>query len=166
MQVLTGQVMSRHGLASKYLAHVRVLIADRIRLPSLVAGTLNIQLAEPYIVRPDAIIESSEYNNFEFLKLKRCLVNGMRCCIMRPHTHEVYGLPAWASVLEVMAPVRLRDYFGLHDGDSLSVEVEGGEDWWQAAGLVGNIGQNLSGVGDDEVASPNDLAPFDEGSDH
>jgi CTP-dependent riboflavin kinase len=136
MRVLPGKVMSGYGIAKGLLAPLQDQIASRMGLPALVAGTLNVQLTEPYIVQSDVTIEVYEYKGIAFLKLKRCRINDMQCCIMRPNTHEESGLGNGPSVLEIMAPVRLRGQFWLHDGDSVRVEVEGDDDWWR-----GQVGQ-------------------------
>lgn len=130
MLILTGFVMTRHGIATDRLAPVQDLIAERIGLPSLYAGTLNLQLNAPYYVNADATIEQHEYDGLESLRLQRCRVKGMKCCIMRPSSHE--KLVEASKVLEIMAPVRLRHEWGLEDGDTLDVEVEGDDAWWSA----------------------------------
>ena|SRR6266571_6508785 len=92
-------------------------------------GTLNVTLDSDYIVRPDATIESNEYFNREQLKFQRCRVRGFRMFIMRPDSHERLD-GSGANVLELISPMKLRDTWGLHDGDLLDVEVEGDEAWW------------------------------------
>lgn len=128
MRTLSGMVLSRHGIAAQRLMPVQELIADRLGLPPLVAGTLNVQLAGRYCVEPDARIEPEEYDGLECLKLQRCRIFGMRCCIMRPHKHEESDDAS--RVLEIMAPVHFRRDLGVQDGDSLDVEVEGDDAWW------------------------------------
>ena len=49
--------------------------------------------------------------------------------IMRPESHERPG-DMGANVLELVSPLHLRTAWGLRDGDSLEVEVEGDDAWW------------------------------------
>lgn len=132
MRILSGIVQSRFGVASRNLAPLLPLVRERMGLPNLITGTLNIELTDPYIVREDAQIEKDEYNGQEFLKLQRCRVRGLRCCIMRPNTHEE-GNGDGAKVIEIMAETKLRDALELNDGDPLDVEIEGDCSWWQDA---------------------------------
>jgi CTP-dependent riboflavin kinase len=139
MRVLEGRVEKGKGVASGYLRHVLHLIGERIGLPNpAVDGTLNIRIAEPYIVPADATVLPAEYNNVETLKLKRCRVNGIRCCIMRPNLHEtVPESEAEArrialTRLEIMSDHRLRTTLNLNDGDPVEVEIDGDQSWWNA----------------------------------
>ena len=87
MRTLTAVVRpmgSGFGVAGKYLAHVAPLLIERTGLPSLVPGTLNLSLTEPYVVPADAMIQPVEYNGMESIKLHRCVVRGVRAVIMRP----------------------------------------------------------------------------------
>jgi len=131
MMTLRGMVTSRHGIASKCLEGITPLIGERIGVQGLVTGTFNIQLPQPYIVEADALVRPHEYNDLETLKLKRCRVGGLRCCIMRPDSHETPGNDV-ARVLEIMSDRRLRTELGLKDGDQAEVELEGDDDWWHA----------------------------------
>jgi hypothetical protein len=88
MRVLKGYVATGYKVASQNLQHVVPLIIKRTGLPSLVAGTFNVKIEEPYIVHADATIAAAEYNGCEVIKLQRCRVGGIRAVIMRPVTHE------------------------------------------------------------------------------
>jgi len=107
------------------------LIIDRTGLPSLVPGTLNIKIDEPYIARPDAKITAAEYNGAEEIKLQRCRIGGIRAVIMRPTTHEVirrYG--HGRKHFELLSHRHLRTALGIGDGDAVTVELEGDAEWW------------------------------------
>jgi CTP-dependent riboflavin kinase len=95
-------------------------------------GTLNVTLDCDYIVRPDFVIEPHEYFTGEQLRFQRCRVRGFRMFIMRPDSHERPGNTG-ANVIELISPIRLRDAWGLTDGEILDVEVEGDEGWWRQA---------------------------------
>lgn len=131
MQVLRGVVSTRHGAATGNLAPYEELILKRTGLPAMIPGTLNITLSERYLVRADAFIYSNEYFTGETLKLQRCRAFGRRMIIMRPDSHEAsHG--NGANVLELVSDIHLRRTFPLTDGDTVAVEVEGDESWWDA----------------------------------
>ena len=122
------------GVAGGNLAHVARLIEERLGLGPLVPGTLNLTLPSPYIVEPDAMITNAEYNRAEFIKLKRCVVRGLRCGIMRPNTHE--SVPRYghgAAYLELLSAHDLKSELGLSLGDRVEVEVGGDATWWANA---------------------------------
>jgi hypothetical protein len=129
LRVLTGKVSSRFKAAGPNLKTVEDKILVRTGLTSMAFGTLNVTLDSDYIVRPDATIGPHEYFNREQLKFQRCRVRSFRMFIMRPDSHErPNGIGA--NVLELISPMKLRDTWGLQDGDVLDVEVEGDEAWW------------------------------------
>ena len=129
MKTLRGQVASRFGAATPNLATVEKLLLARTGLPSMAPGTLNVVLPERYLVRADAVIHSTEYFTGEVLKLQRCRAFGRRMIIMRPDSHE-YAASDGANVLELVSDLHLRRTFGLRDGDTVEVEVEGDGVWW------------------------------------
>ena len=131
MKILQGTVSSRYKAAGPNLKTVESLILERTGLLTMAYGTLNVTLDHDYIVRADTAIEPDEYLHRERLKLQRCRVRGLRMFIMRPATHEPPSGDA-ASVLELISSVKLRDAWGLKDGDVLEVEVEGDALWWEA----------------------------------
>ena len=120
MKILPGKISTNtFGVASNNLSRVMSLIEERMTLPNLVPGTLNIEIEKEYIVKSDAIISPHEYGFQETIKLQRCLINGYKAIIMRPDTHETR--PNWGhgkSHLELMSPYHLRD------------TLEGNNDWW------------------------------------
>jgi len=129
MITLRGHVASRFGVAAPNLATVEALILARTGLHRMAPGTLNVVLPDRYLVRADEVIHSAEYFTGEVLKLQRCRALGRRMITMRPDSHEFTGSSA-ANVLELISDLHLRRTFGLKDGDTLEVEVEGDEVWW------------------------------------
>jgi CTP-dependent riboflavin kinase len=130
MKLLAGTVGGGFGVAANNLRHAMSLIEERTGLSPLVAGTLNVALAEPYVVCADAVIDKHEYNTIEYIKLQRCRISGLQAIIMRPNTHEL-GYAHGPAHLELMATVKLRDRLHLSDGAQVTVEVEGDERCWQ-----------------------------------
>jgi CTP-dependent riboflavin kinase len=118
-------------VAAENLKPVMHLIEARMGLNALVQGTLNIKIDEDYIVRAEASISPQEYGFDETVNLQRCIISGRRAIIMRPDAHETrpnYG--HGKNHLELMSPLHLRTAMHLKDGDRVTVEVEGDDDWW------------------------------------
>ncbi len=134
MRLLKGRVSSRYGAATPNLRTVEALLLQRTGMLSVAPGTLNLQLEERYIVTPDAAIHADEYFTGETIKLQRCRVRGHNMFIMRPDSHECAnpGPEDPARVIELVSPLKLREAWGLRDGNVLEVEVEGDADWWNA----------------------------------
>ena len=57
MKMLTGNIGSGFGVAGRNLSPVEILICKRIGFKSVVHGTLNVRLNEPYFIKPNALIE-------------------------------------------------------------------------------------------------------------
>ena len=131
LRKLFGTVSTGWGAATGNLQPILGLIEQRTGLGGLKDGTLNVRLTQSYIVKPNATIDRAEYNGFEFLKLQRCRMRGIRGIIMRPNTHEA-GHAHGPAHLEIMSPCHFRSTFTLRDGDEVEVEVEGDETWWRA----------------------------------
>jgi len=137
MVVFRGVVCQGYGIAARNLAPVMELIESRTGLTNLVQGTLNMNIAEEYIVRPDALLYPDEYpynkesNLGETIKLQRCLVAGHKGVIMRPDTHET-GQFHGPRHLEVMGQKNFREALGLTDGSVVEVQVEGDDEWWRS----------------------------------
>lgn len=123
------------GDAGNNLASVVPLILSRTGLRSLVKGTLNLHLSEPYIVKADAVITDKEYIFPETIKLQRCLIGGFKAIIMRPETHErIPGNGHGPAHLELLSEHHLRNELKLVLGSAaqVDVEVEGNDDWWNS----------------------------------
>ncbi len=129
-----GVVTKGFGCASANLKSVMHLIEERMGLSGLVEGTLNVKIAEEYIVKADRVISREEYGFGEAIKLKRCVIFGRKAIIMRPERHEtIPGFGHGKTCLELMGSVNFRDALGLVYDSQVTVEVEGDEKWWATA---------------------------------
>ena len=139
MRVFNGTVTVGYGIAARNLDPVMELIEARTGLANLVRGTLNVNIAEEYIVQADALVYPDEYpfnkisNLGETIKFQRCLVAGYKGLIMRPDSHEIgTGQFHGKSHLELMGQRNFRQELGLTNGSVVEVQVEGDGDWWQS----------------------------------
>ena len=144
MDTVTGTVFVGRGNASGNFRYVAQVIADRIGLPGLSDGTLNLQVPRHYpITAVDAVITPQEYNHEdECIKLRRCRLRktdgggtSVRGVIVRPSQHEDPERPHYLR-LEIMSQHHLRTALSLADNDEVIVEIEGerekDDNWWNA----------------------------------
>jgi len=92
-------------------------------------GTLNLKLDEPFTLDDSESIEiegfSEEGSSFGGCRCLPAEIGGMKGAIVRP---ERTGYPA--TLIEIIAPVNLREALGLSDGDEVVVvlgRIQGGE---------------------------------------
>lgn len=135
MRVLRGTVTCRgFGVAGDNMLASIPLVFARTGFQTLVKGTLNLALEEPYIVTADARLTGDEYFSGETIKLQRCVVDGLRALIMRPETHEtIPGYGHGPAHIELMSHHHLTSTLALAPGAQVDVEVEGDAAWWIAA---------------------------------
>lgn len=139
MKIFQGSVTSGYGMATPNLNPVMSLIESRTGLASLVPGTLNVRIAEEYIVPADALVLPHEYpynresHLGETIKLQRCLVAGYKGLVVRPDSHEVgAGQFHGKAYLELMGQIQFREVLHLADGSLVEIQVEGDGAWWSS----------------------------------
>ena len=136
MKRITGKLANTEAgfhVAAANLNPVMHLIEERMGLTKLVSDTLNVRIPEEYVVIARAVITQEEYGLKETVKLQRCLVEGYKGIIMRPNTHEtIPGYGHGKNHLELMGRIRFREALRLRDGDTVNVEVEGDDAWWDS----------------------------------
>jgi len=121
---IEGKVFSGRGEGAKFIepSWVRSQIAEKLGfIPYL--GTLNIRVAKGNInlklLRKTTGIEILPTRGFCHGKcFKSYFMDDMRCVIVIP---EVENYPE--DVIEVIAPVNLREKFKLKDGDMVKVKI-------------------------------------------
>lgn len=129
-KVGTGSGEASHCLTEDHIA----LIEERTGLKGIVKGTLNLRLEEPYDrphTCPDAELSREEFHGFERVWFMRCRAKGIRCLVMRAENHVERPSDLHNTAhLELMSDRCLRKALEVEDGDTVSVEVEGGDAWW------------------------------------
>jgi riboflavin kinase len=120
-----GKVFSGNGEGAKFvsLPWVRKQITEKLGFEPF-PGTLNIRLAEGYSnikkhLKKAKPIEISPRKNFcRGLCFKAILMDNLKCAVVIP---EIVGYPR--DVIEILAPINLREKFQLKDGDSVRVKI-------------------------------------------
>ncbi|MDH7563672.1 MAG: CTP-dependent riboflavin kinase [Candidatus Bathyarchaeota archaeon] len=121
--IIKGKVFSGKSEAARFLelAWVRSQIASKVGFTPF-SGTLNLKIPEENITRklleehnPSCIQPSEGYCRAKCLKAR---VGTVKCAIIVP---EIASYPS--DMLEIIAPVNLREKLSLKDGDTLEVKV-------------------------------------------
>ncbi len=127
MDIVHGTVISGEG---DYARWITLYQADYWRKTGmrLYPGTLNIRLAHPYHLPVAQIsrLEPSEYGGTIGISILPVRILSRAGVVLRP------DLPAGATpeeadqrlaMLEVATDIKLRDAYGLKDGDTVTIEV-------------------------------------------
>ena len=116
---------------------VELEAAKLLGVSAIVHGTLNVEISEEYSNldddKYDIEIPAKKYNGREFVKLKRCKINGYRSIIIRPADHFV--VQKFRKRIEIMSDVVLRDLFSLDDEVEVAVQLQGDDAWWYGKDL-------------------------------
>jgi riboflavin kinase len=117
--VLTGKVFTGVGNFSYWIERLREHYRRKTGM-SLFPGTLNVRLEEEYgVPRGSPRLEAEEYGGTVSVNIVPCRILGERAVILRTDAAELDS----RHVVEVACEVKLRDKYGLRDGDVVRVEV-------------------------------------------
>lgn len=131
---IKGKVLDGSGNASGNFqkGNIEKRIASFLGVPEITSGTLNVIIEMEYSSldngKYDDFIDAKEYNGREWIKIKRCKLNGFKCVIIRPYDH--FHVDKFKKRIEIMSSERLRDKFNIADGDKVEIEFQGDDDWW------------------------------------
>ena len=124
--LIKGIVESGLGEGSYYLSKRRyVEQIEEILGFTPYPGTLNIRLKHPEMTRYRSFLEKafsingfvSEGRTFGDVLAVRGSINGMECAIITPKRSH------YSDVVEIIAPVRLRDALHLEDGEEIEIKI-------------------------------------------
>lgn len=123
MNTLRGKVVSGRGDFSQWIEKLRELYARKTGM-DLYPGTLNLELEEPWTVPENSLrLEAHEYDGHVSVSIVPCEFRGRKGFILRTDQNEHEELHHPRTIVEVAADVRLRDEFGLRDGDYFEVRT-------------------------------------------
>jgi riboflavin kinase, archaea type len=124
MPLLAGQVCSGTGDFAHWIAKLESHYLRKTGL-RLFPGTLNLRLDRPYRVPPGALrLEAEEYGGTVSVSIVPCRVLGRKCFILRTDGNEHGDGDHPHEIIEIATDVKLRDAFGLNDGDVVEVDAE------------------------------------------
>lgn len=120
-----GKVFSGSGEGAKFvsLTWVRKQITEKLGFEPY-PGTLNIRLTGDYInlrkrLKNVKSIEITSRENFcRGICFKAFLMDNLECAVVIP---EIANYPE--DIMEILAPINLREKFQLKDGDTVKVKI-------------------------------------------
>jgi len=121
VRILRGSVVSGVGNFAYWIDKLRVHYHRKTNL-WLFPGTLNVELAEPYEL-PSRVtrLEAAEYGGTVSVNIVACEILGHNAVILR--TDKAEAEAEGRRTVEVACEVKLRDEYGLRDGDVVEVKV-------------------------------------------
>ena len=124
MAILCGRVTSGVGDFAQWICKLHDHYQRKTGL-SFYPGTLNLELDEPYSV-PDSCLrlEADEYGGTVSVSLIPCRVFGLPAFILRTDRNQGGDGVHSRRIIEVACEVKLRDEYGLVDGDEVQVVLE------------------------------------------
>jgi riboflavin kinase len=121
--VLRGRVVSGMGDFGKWIATYREHYERKTGM-RLYPGTLNVLLGTPFSFPPDAIrLEGAEYGGSVSVALAPCTIFGRRAFILRTDANESGRGDHPKTVIEIATDVRLRDEYGVVDGQEVEITI-------------------------------------------
>jgi riboflavin kinase, archaea type len=123
MPVLLGKVTSGFGNFGYWIERLADHYLRKTGL-ALYPGTLNLQLDEPYSLPQTARrLEKEEYGGTVSVSLQPCRVFGRPAFLLRTDRNAAGDGPHPLTIIEIATDIRLRDAYGLADGDWVEVEI-------------------------------------------
>jgi len=124
---MAGTVEDGLGIAGVDLTSCLQSIRLKVKIPDLLAKTLNVRLSHDYIINPEPElrIDASEHHG-QALSLIPCKLNGRKAIIVRADEHNTQNVDEMErlSLFEVMSDVELRATFNLNTGGEVTVDVD------------------------------------------
>ena len=125
MLVLRGEVTSGRGDFGQWIEKLQDHYERKTGM-RLFPGTLNLRLSEPFSLSGDVIrLEKEEYGGRVSVSMIPCRILGREAFILRTDQNENGSGHHPKTILEIATDVKLRDAFGLVDGDTVEVEIPG-----------------------------------------
>jgi riboflavin kinase, archaea type len=123
VKVLRGRVTSGTGNFSYWIERLSAHYERKTGM-LFFPGTLNVQLDHPYSVPAEVIrLEKEEYGGTVSVSIVPCRVFGRAAFILRPDRIEQGQSFRPRSVVEIACDVKLREVYGLEDGDMVEIEL-------------------------------------------
>jgi riboflavin kinase, archaea type len=122
MQILRGKVMSGTGNFAYWIEKLKDHYTRKTGL-ELFPGTLNLKLDTDF-KRPDQFLrlEKEEYGGEVSVTIIPCQIFRRQAYILR--TDKAAADPGERDIIEVATDVKLREAYGIKDGDEVEVIVE------------------------------------------
>jgi riboflavin kinase, archaea type len=128
--LLRGSVVSGMGNFSYWIEKLQEHYLQKTGV-RFYPGTLNVRLDASYSLPKRVIrLEASEYGGTVSVNMVPCVIRipgqigGRRAFLLRTDANEEERGHHPKTIVEIAADVRLREHFGLKDGDVVEIETE------------------------------------------
>jgi riboflavin kinase len=128
--LLRGHVVSGMGNFSYWIETLQEHYLQKTGM-RLYPGTLNVRLDAPYSLPKRVIrLEASEYGGTVSVNIVPCAIrvagpsDERGAFLLRTDANEEGRGHHPKTIVEIATDVRLRDHFGLKDGDAVEIEIE------------------------------------------
>src|SRR5260370_14296420 len=123
MLVLRGEVTSGRGGFGQWIEKLQDHYERKTGM-RLFPGTLNLRLSKPFSLSGDVIrLEKEEHGGRVSVSMIPCRILGREAFILRTDQNENGSGHHPKTILEIATDVKLREAFGLMDGDTVEVEI-------------------------------------------
>ena len=120
---LKGKVKSGMNNLSYWMNKLEAHYSQKTDM-KLFPGSLNIELSEPYTLPPDVIrLEKEEYGGTVSVSILPCQIFDRKAFIVRTDKNASGEGDHPLNIIEVVTDVKLRDEYGLADGDVVEVFI-------------------------------------------
>jgi CTP-dependent riboflavin kinase len=125
VRVLTGTVESGIGDLARWM----IVYADAYEECTgvrLYPGSLNVRLGHEYRLPtdPPMRIPPADLGGRVGMNIVPCRIMGLPAFVLRTDQNEAGAGHHARDVIEIAAAIRLRDEFGLSDGDTVVIEID------------------------------------------
>ena len=123
MKVLRGQVTTGIGNFAQWIEKLSDHYERKTGM-RLFPGTLNVSLTEPYSTSSAPIrLEAEEYGGRVSVNIVPCIIFGRRAFLLRTEQNENGTGDHSPHIIEIATDIKLRDAYGLRDGDWVEVVI-------------------------------------------
>jgi CTP-dependent riboflavin kinase len=123
MSRLRGKVVSGRGDFGQWIERLSSYYEQKTGM-RLYPGTLNVELTMDYSLPPDVIrLEAAEYGGRVSVSLVPCRIFDRKAFLLRTDQNEKGTGHHPRNIIEIATDVRLRERYGLQDGDWVEVDV-------------------------------------------
>lgn len=123
LETKKGTVRSGRGDHAQWIEKLRDHYL-RLTGVSLFPGTLNVEVADPWSMPAESSrLNATDYGGRVTILTAMCRINGLDAWVLRTEANNSGDGDHPQTIVEIASEVRLRDAFGLQDGDDVILEL-------------------------------------------
>jgi riboflavin kinase len=122
MTSVCGKVVSGRGDFGRWIERLSSFYERKTGM-RFYPGTLNLELPQPYALPPKPIrLEAGEYGGTVSVNMVPCRIFNRPAFLLRTDQNEQGTGHHARNIIEIATDIRLREAYGLQDGDWVEVE--------------------------------------------